>query len=503
MSNKSRFFRDGAMLTAVALCSRSVSIVFSSLLASWVGSEGVGLFTLLMTVYGFGLTFATSGIGLTVTRLVAANYERRRGILTASLLYSSAFGSAASLILFAFAPFIGSHLIHSEEGARLLMILAPTLILASLSATFNGYFVGVKRVRANAIVQTFGQASKIAVSCALVAIFGRGEKSSSLELICISFLITELFSFILILILYFIDAKKHPNKAKNRAKLGEISAVALPLAFSQYVRSLLLSFEHILIPRRLVYGGLSESEALSGYGTLHGMALPAVLFPMSPLSSYSGLLVPEFAEDESHGNKERMSRLTSSAINMTLTYAVAVAVMIFSFSEELGYALYNSFDAGLYLRILSFVVPIMYLDHVTDQILKGIGEQVYSMWVNIADSCLSLVLVFFLLPRLGVMGYALVIIIMEAFNFLMSLSRLLTRVRVKIKPISAVAFPMIFAAAACRISGSIFAFGGAASATPWLICKIILAICAFVFLDRISRLFLCKFNKKEKIQNFL
>ena len=86
MSNKSRFFRDGAMLAAVALCSRSVSIVFSSLLAAWVGSEGVGIFTLIMTVYGFGLTFATSGIGLTVTRLVAANYERRRGILSASLL---------------------------------------------------------------------------------------------------------------------------------------------------------------------------------------------------------------------------------------------------------------------------------------------------------------------------------------------------------------------------------------------------------------------------------
>ena len=500
MSKKSRFFRDGAMLTAVSLCSRSVSIVFSSLLAGWVGSEGVGLFTLIMTVYAFGITFATSGIGLTVTRLVAANYERRCGILSASLLYSSAFGSAATLILFIFAPFIANHLMHTSEGARLLMILAPTLILAAISATFNGYFVGVKRVRANAIAQTFGQALKIVVSCTLVAIWGRGGKTSSLELICVSFLITEFFSFILILILYFIDTKNHPNKEKNKAKLGEISAVALPLAFSQYVRSLLLSFEHILIPRRLVFGGLSESEALSGYGVLHGMALPTLLFPMSPLSSYSGLLVPEFAEDESRGDKERMSRLTSYAINMTLIYATAVAAFIFFFSEDLGYALYNSFDAGRYLRILALVVPIMYLDHVTDQILKGIGEQVYSMWVNIADSCLSLVLVFFLLPRLGVMGYALVIIIMEAFNFLMSLSRLLTRVKVRVKPLSAMLFPLIFSSLACHISGKLFAFGGASSRTPWLICKIIVAICIFVFFDRLVKSFLCNLNKSKKRQ---
>ena len=136
------------------------------------------------------------------------------------------------------------------------------------------------------------------------------------------------------------------------------------------------------------------------------------------------------------------------------------------------------------MRILALVVPIMYLDHVTDQILKGIGEQVYSMWVNIADSCLSLVLVFFLLPRLGVMGYALVIIIMEAFNFLMSLSRLLTRVKVRVKPLSAMLFPLIFSSVACYISGKLFVFGGASSRTPWLICKIIVAICIFVFFDR-------------------
>lgn len=125
------------------------------------------------------------------------------------------------------------------------------------------------------------------------------------------------------------------------------------------------------------------------------------------------------------------------------------------------------------------------------------------MWVNIADSCLSLVMVFFLLPLLGVMGYALVIIIMEAFNFLMSISRLLTRVKVHIKPLTAVVFPLIFATVSCRISGALFAFGGAASATPWLICKILLAICAFVFLDRIHKLFLCKVNKKEKNRKML
>ena len=114
---------------------------------------------------------------------------------------------------------------------------------------------------------------------------------------------------------------------------------------------------------------------------------------MSTLTSFSGLLVPEFAESEGAGARGRMSRIASESMNMTLTYSVAAAVLLYLFGEELGYAVYGSYHAGYYICMLSLVVPIMYLDHVTDSILKGIGEQVYSMWVNITDSILSVVLV--------------------------------------------------------------------------------------------------------------
>ena len=100
------------------------------------------------------------------------------------------------------------------------------------------------------------------------------------------------------------------------------------------------------------------------------------------------------------------------------------AVVLVVFSEELGYIIYNSYEAGRFVAILAPIVPLMYLDHVTDSMLKGIGEQVFSMWVNITDSALSVALVWFLIPKMGILGYALVIIIMEAYNFILSYFRL-------------------------------------------------------------------------------
>lgn len=500
MTNKKRFLRDGVMLSVVALISRGVSMAFSVFLSASVGSEGLGLFTLIMTVYSFALTLATSGVGLAVTRAVAADADNRRAPLRSALHYAVLFGFSTGALMISFSPFICLRLISSPEALPMLHILALSLPATAVCAALGGYFVGVRRVRANAIVQIISQLLRVFLSYALVSAVGGGGVIESLRLICLSILLTEIFSLVLMALQYAIDSRIHKSTLKKRGRLSDIASVALPLAFSQYVRSALISAEHILIPKRLVAGGMTQSEALSGYGSLHGMALPAILLPMSPLSSFSSLLVPEFADEEAKGNRGRMSYLASRAIAVTITYASLSAAVFFTFSQDIGQLVYSSAEAGRYLRILAPVIPIMYLDHVCDQMLKGIGEQVYSMWVNIADSALSLVLVFFLLPRMGTEGYALVIILMEAFNFLMSIWRLSSRIRLAFGQWLRLALPLPLAAVSCCVSARIFADRSVSVTAPILIMEITVAICVFVALDRIATQVLCNINKTKKTQ---
>ena len=46
-----------------------------------------------------------------------------------------------------------------------------------------------------------------------------------------------------------------------------------------------------------------------------------------------------------------------------------------------------------YIKLLAPLIPLMYLDGSVDSMLKGLGQQVYSMRVNILDSLLSVVLI--------------------------------------------------------------------------------------------------------------
>ena len=75
-------------------------LFFGAFISRTVGAEGTGLYTLIMTVYSFAVTLATSGISLTMTRLVASaigeGKEKDVGkILTGGILYALVFSMVA------------------------------------------------------------------------------------------------------------------------------------------------------------------------------------------------------------------------------------------------------------------------------------------------------------------------------------------------------------------------------------------------------------------------
>lgn len=485
MTNRQRFFINGILLTLVGLAVRTVSLAFNAYITKKIGAEGMGLFTLIGTVYGFAVTFATSGISLTVTRLISSaigeGREREEGrILRAAVIYALIFSLTASLTLFFGASYFGKTVLSDARTVVCLRILSTSLVPIALCSVFSGYFIGVKRVFKNAVIQVTAQVFKISITLLLIAKFAARGVEAATAALCLGMTLTEIAVFLAAFLQFIWDKRRISGKeSEQHGHFHSVCSTALPLAASAYVRSALLTLEHALIPKRLRDSGQSHSTALASYGILHGMALPMLLYPMSPLSSFSGLLVPEFSESLAGGERKRLKRLASEAINTTLVYAIAAALLLSLFSEEIGYAVYGSYEVGHYIALMAPILPIMYLDHVTDSMLKGIGEQVYSMWVNISDSLLSIILVWVLIPRMGISGYAVVIIVMEGYNFILSATRLYAKIGFKINLFRSVLLPLLSSLFAVLLSKRLFIFDSTAK-PMWLAFKMVFAVCVFL-----------------------
>jgi stage V sporulation protein B len=140
--------------------------------------------------------------------------------------------------------------------------------------------------------------------------------------------------------------------------------------------------------------------------------------------SAAELLIPELTAAQVSGNMIKVRNIVTRILKLAFYFSFGCSMTLFLFGGVIGKLLYGSADAGNYIRLLAPLVLVMYMDMITDGLLKGLGEQLYTMFVNISDSLASVVIVWLTLPIWGINAYLFMIIITEILNFAASMHRL-------------------------------------------------------------------------------
>lgn len=427
---KKRLLVNTVLLTGANILMRCIAMAFQAWLVGRIGSAGIGLFQLVMSVEMLCMTFAISGVRFAVTRLVSEEIGlgREGGVsaaMTRCMSYSLIFGVAAMIVLHFGAEYIGFLWIGDARTVMSLRILSFGLPFISLSSALSGYFTACGRVWKPALVHLVEQISYIV----LVAIFLNGAPNGDIERSCAAvtagMTASDMLSFLLMLFAYITDRRRHGKKGESAPRLTpRMLSVALPLAVSAYARSALSTLEHLLVPRGFKKSGMSADSALSGYGVIHGMVMPIMSFPACILIALSELIVPELTDAQMKRDDAGISRIVKKLLSRTLLFSLVSAAALFVFSDKLALVIYSSEQAGKYIRYLAPLIPFMYTDMVVDGCLKGLGLQVWSMGINILDAGIGVLLVWTLLPIGALPAYICIIYFNELLNFALSVSRL-------------------------------------------------------------------------------
>lgn len=430
MIRKKRLIMNTALLTGSSLIMSLISMSFQVWLAGRIGSAGIGLYQLVVSVSFLCTTFAVSGVRFAATRLVSEEIglEREQGISGAMrrcFVYSTLFGTAAFFVLRSGAEMIGFLWIGDARTVRSLRIMAYAMPMVSLCSAMSGYFTACGRVWKPTVVHFFEQIITIALVALFLARSPAGDIEKNCSAVMLGTVCGDAISFVMMLLFYLTDRGRHPGNGKNELHLtSRMLRIALPLAFSAYARSALSTLEHLLVPRGLKSAGFSADRALSGYGTIQGMVMPIISFPACFLMALSELMIPELTEVQMRGERTEISRTVRSLLKKGSGYSLAVALVIFIFADRLGIAVYSSPEAGHFLRLLAPLIPIMYTDMLCDGCLKGLGQQMWNMGINVLDALLGVLLVWRVLPVYALTGYICIIYFNECLNFALSMLRL-------------------------------------------------------------------------------
>ena len=144
------------------------------------------------------------------------------------------------------------------------------------------------------------------------------------------------------------------------------------------------------------------------------------------------------------------------ALHVTLLGSVLVGGLFTSLGRPLGELFYGDPLVGLLLQILGPLTPVMYLDSVVTGMLKGLHQQVHSLWFSVADSAVRITLIYFLLPRFGLTGFLYVMLVSNLLTATLSTTRLLQVSRTPMQWGRWIVRPLFAAAVA---SGCVWLFG--------------------------------------------
>ena len=410
-----------------------IATFFSVYISNTIGEEAVGVFSLVMSVYLFGITLASAGINIASTRIVseelAANNELgSKKAASRCIFLSLIFGCCASLIFFIFADFITLKCLHNRVSKNVIYLICIALPFIAMSSAINGYFTAVRRVYKNALSKFFEEFVKIVCTAFLLSlIMPKGIDYACYSLI-LADVISEVLSFFALYIFYKCDKRK--NLLESRYKdidsyTKRILRITIPVALTSYLRSGLSTFKQLIIPSSLQRSGMNSSNSLISYGIVNGMAMPIIMFPVILVTSISSLLVPEFSRLYVEKNNAKIKSISIIILSFTLIFAIFITIFIFTCSNFLSIAIYKKIEIAKYLRILSPLIIIMYLDIVIDGILKGLDAQVSVMAINVIDCIISIGFIYFFVPMLSFSGYIISIFISEVIDFTLSGLKLL------------------------------------------------------------------------------
>ena len=401
-------------------------MIFGLYVSNKIGSEAVGTFSLVMSVYMFVVTIATSGLSLACTCIVSEEFAKKNffdGLkaVKSSIIFALALGFGTSFLLLIFSNTISKIWLKSMIFSMPLYLISLGLPFISISSVLNGYFSAVRKGYKSAISQVFELIIKIIITVILLNFYVSKNIEAIITSLILADIISEICSFILLFILYKRDSMKYSKRAITAITFKrKILKIAFPVSITSYIRSGLSTLKQFIIPSRLMLFGFTYAMALSEYGKINGMTMALLTFPNVFIMSFSNLLIPEFSSLIAKQYKKRILEVCKKVFFVTSIFSIFLSIIFFLFADKISLLIFNNLECAKYIKILSPIVLFIYTDNVLDSMLKGLNKQFGVMSCNIIDLILTICILYFTLPFLGITGYLFAIMISEIFNFIVS-----------------------------------------------------------------------------------
>lgn len=402
---KTNIYKSAAQVTVFSTVEKLLSFVYRIILSRSIGAEGLGIYQICLSVFSVFLTAASSGIPVTVSRLIAknnanGNVKGKHAVVTAGVVCTLAFTIPAALILF-FAKNLYAALFPDRDCLYIFLWLLPGLIITSVYAVMRGSFWGTKQFLPYSVIELLENAVMVACGCVLISFAATPAGGAKAAIIAV--LISYVFSFTVSLGWYMIKGGRFV-KPKNQIK--PLLAASLPITAMRTSTSLLNSVVATFLPALLMAAcGYSDSEAVALYGVVCGMSVPMLYTPNSLIGSIAVVVAPEMSENFYAKRDDLLKKDVEKTIRASILIATALIPVFFTLGNDLGVFFFANEFSGTVISRYSFMMLPMCISMITTTILNSMNYEVRTLVYFFIGAAGMLACIFLLTSTLGINAY--------------------------------------------------------------------------------------------------
>jgi stage V sporulation protein B len=380
-----KFTKNSFIVVLSNLATGISGFAFFILLSKKLGTEGLGLYGLIMPVYILFLCLVSDGLTTGISKVSAVYYDKhdfnnlKRTIetfLVATLLWSS----AVALFVIFNAPYISSHIIKDDRSLKALIIISPAFLSLSFSAALKGYFYGISRFSVPALIDVGEKVFRIA---ALVGMAGILPSRTIEQSVTIAFFSLTLGEFVSAIALFsFYRILKNPSssitiyKPQKRIKLlFDVLKISIPLCLNGILLCLFSAISALILPKRLMSTGISYNSALSLIGEFTRMAQTIVTFPIIIIGSISIVLIPNLSLSLNRKNYKTIEHRVGRFLRVSSLIGIFTLTLCLSIPTEIGELFYQRGDLGPFIKFASLSSIFAFISLPTIGIMNGLGKQ--------------------------------------------------------------------------------------------------------------------------------
>lgn len=412
------FFKTVAVVTVFSVSEKFLGFIYRIFLSRTIGTEGMGMYQIALSVFALLFTLVCSGTPITVSRLMTKykaenNLEKVSKVISAGLFFTLLIAVPIFTLAFLFADKL-SFLFADARCIEIFKLVLPSLIFTSLYAVLRGVFWGRKDFLSYSVIELLEEICMILLGVIIIPY--ATDAYSGAYRATFAVLISYICSFLIATVVFFI----RKNKLKNPfPELKPLIASSAPITAMRTANSLAVSLVSIILPLRLVAAGFSNQEAMSAFGAAAGQAIPILSIPSTLIGSFTLVLVPEIAEDFYKNNHTSLKRNVEKSMKFSVLISCLFIPVFLVCGEEIGVLVFNSVESGKYLATSSFLMLFMSTSSLSTSILNSIGYEKRTLLYYIISGAFMFLCIWFLPSVIGI--YSLLV----GFTFVFGLTTIL------------------------------------------------------------------------------